>query len=279
MNVTRLMFFVVAVMFVRSTPVRAQLENLDKSNQVLIERGLQIQGRNFGSVLLLKGVLYIPGQHMDDAGNIVNNPALVGVPSYPSGFHTVTKEPWIRGVHEIANLGDKNNRLAGDVLLTWFQVADESLDGPKYSGEWYFMVTNALVDPAGSAADTRQNIQLNFINGVTKQVQRLNRDTGQVDAIDLEFIPHTGGRRRLTVNLDGGTAQLFKFNTGAPFVAAALPDDHSHDRKIDPTVAKSGSSRQPSLSWAIVLFLMALGVWVSLLPVRRTYEVRRTQDG
>jgi hypothetical protein len=29
-----------------------------------------------------------------------------------------------------------------NVLLAWFQVANESLDGPNYSDEWYFMVIN-----------------------------------------------------------------------------------------------------------------------------------------
>ena len=228
------MLFIVAATLALSTPVRAQLDNLDKGHRVLIERGLQIHGRNLGPALVLKGVLYIPGQHMDGAGNIVNNPAPIGILSYPSGFYTAVKDPWIRGVHNIANLGSKNNGLTGDVLLTWFQVADESLDGPNYSDQWYFMVTNALVDPAGSAADTRQNIQLNFVNGVTKQVQRLNRDTGQIDLIDLEIIPHSGGRRRLIVNLDGGTSDLFKFNTGAPFVRASLPGDTTHDTRSVP---------------------------------------------
>jgi hypothetical protein len=271
------MIFIVAVTPALSTPVPAQLENLDKDHQALIERGLQIRGRNLGPALVLKDVLFIPGQHKDGSGKIVDNSAPMGVRSYPSGFFRAVKDPWIRGVHSIANRGSKNDGLSGDALLAWFQVGDESLDGPNHSDEWYFMVANALVEPSGSAGDTLQNIQLNFVNGVAKQVQRLNRDTGQVDAIDLELIPHTGGRRRLIVNLDGGTAQLFKFNTGAPFVGAARPEEH-HDRKIDPAVVKTGSGRQPSLSWAIVLLAMAVGLWLSLLPVRRTYDVKERKE-
>jgi hypothetical protein len=97
------------------------------------------------------------------------------------------------------------------------------------------------VTTTGAAADTRQNIQLNFVYGVTKQLQRSNHDTGQIDLIDLEMIPHSAGRRRLNVNLDGGASDLFKFNTGAPFVGVSLPGDHNHDNKIDPASAKSGS--------------------------------------
>lgn len=55
---------------------------------------------------------------MDGAGNIVDNPAPNGVPSYPSGFFRAVKDPWIRGVHIIANLGSKNNGLNGDVLMS-----------------------------------------------------------------------------------------------------------------------------------------------------------------
>jgi hypothetical protein len=228
---------------------------------------------------VLKDVLFIPGQHMDRAGKVVDNAAPSGMRSYPSGFFTAMKDPWVRGVHSIANLGSKNNGLNGDVLLAWFHVADESLDGPNYTDQWYFMVINALADPTGSAADTRQEIQLNFMNGVTKQFQRLNRDTGQIDVIDLEPIPNSGGRRRLIVNLDGGTADLFKFNTGAPFVQSLPSGEHKHDRKINAALAKSGSNPSPSLSWAIVLFLIALGLLVTLLPSRRTYEVKKMKDG
>jgi hypothetical protein len=272
------MLLIVAAAVALSRPVHAQLDNLDKGHRALIERGLHIHGQKLGSALVLKDVLYIPGQHMDGAGNIVSNPVPIGMRGYPSGYNAAVKDPWFRGVHTIANLGSTNSGLSGDVLLAWFQVADESLDRPNDRDEWYFMVINALVDPTGSAADTRQNIQLNFVNGVSKQVQRLNRDTGQIDLIDLENIPKTGGRRRLIINLDGGTADLFKFNTGAPFVRAPLPGHNNHDNKIVPASVKSGSGPNPSLSWAIVLFLIALGLLVTLSPPRRTYVVKRAKD-
>lgn len=276
MNVIGPMFFIVAATLILTRPVRAQLDYLDKDHRSLIERGLQIQGRNLGAVLVLKDMLYIPGQHRDGAGNVVNNAAPVGMRSYPSGYYGAIKDPWFRGVHNIANLGSKNNGLSGDVILAWFQVADESLDGPDYSDQWYFLVANALVDPTGPAAGTRQNIQLNFINGVSKQVQRLNRETGQIDLIDLEFIPNSGGRRRLTINLDGGAADLFKFNTGAPFVSSPIPRDYNHhDKKIDAALAKRGGSPNLSLSWAIVLILIAVGLFLTFSPARRTYEVKK----
>src|SRR4051794_17933726 len=117
MSVTRPMIFVVAATLALSTPVRAELDKLDDAHRALIERGLQIHDRNLGPSLVLKDVLFIPGQHMDSAGNIVDNAAPVGMLSYPSGFFAAVKDPWIRGVHSIANLGSKNNSLNGDVLL------------------------------------------------------------------------------------------------------------------------------------------------------------------
>jgi hypothetical protein len=272
------MLFIVAATLTFSRPVRAQFDTLTKDHRALIERGLQVHGQNLAPALKLKDVLYIPGQHLDGAGNVVNNAAPMGTRSYPSGFYGAEKDPWFRGVHNIANLGSKNNGLNGDVLLAWFKVADESLDGPTHTDEWYFMVVNALADPSGSTAETRQSIELNFVNGVTKQVQRINGDTGEIDLIDLEIIPQTGGRRRLSINLDGGTAELFKFNTGVPFVGAPLARDDNHNKKIDAVVAKKGESPSLSLSWAIVLFLTALGLFVTLLPSGRTYEIKRPKD-
>ena len=177
------------------------------------------QGRNLGPALVRlvsRDVLFIPGQHLDN-GTAVTNPTPIDMRTYPASFNDTTKDPWIRGVQDITNLGTRNAGLRGDFLLSWFQVLDESFDGPA-AGEWYFMVTNALVDPAGSAADTRQQIRINFANTVPDYVQRLNRDTGLVEDILLPVIPNSGGRRMLLLELDGGTADLFKFKTGAPFV-------------------------------------------------------------
>ena len=192
----------------RPTPTYHQLKEVNK------------EGRNLGPALvrlISKDVLFVPGQHMEN-GAAVNNATPIDMLAYPGGFNAAVKDPYIRGVQSIANLGTTNDGLKGDFVLSWFQVLDESLDGPDFTGEWYFMVTNALVDPTGSAADTRQRIQLNYFSSVPQFVQRLNRDTGLVEDIFLPIIPSTGGRRALVLELDGGTADLFKFKTGAPFV-------------------------------------------------------------
>jgi hypothetical protein len=40
----------------------------------------------------------------------------------------------------------------------------------------------------------------------------------------------------------------------------------------------SGSGPSASLSWAIVLFFVILGLAVTLSPPRRTYEVKKPKD-
>ena len=191
-------------------------------------REVNRQGRNLGPALvrlLSRDVLFIPGQHKDAGGNIVTNATPIDMAAYPGGFNTAVKDPYIRGVQSIANLGTTNDGLKGDFLLSWFQLLDESLDGPEWTGEWYFMVTNGLVDPAGTAAATSQTIQLNFASNVPGYVQRLSRDTGLVEDVFMPIIPSSGGRRALVLELDGGTSDLFKFKTGAPFVGiAAVPE-------------------------------------------------------
>lgn len=184
------------------------------------------QGRNLGPALVRlvsRDVLFVPGQHTDGTGATVTNAVPISIGAYPAAFSATAKDPWIRGVQGITNLGSTNDGLKGDFLLSWFQVLDESFDGDAYAGEWYFMVTNGLVDPFGSALDTRQRIQINFAATVPEYVQRLDRDTGLVEDIFLPVIPNTGGRRMLLLELDGGTADLFKFKTGAPFIGVPEP--------------------------------------------------------
>src|SRR4051812_22903635 len=101
------MLVVAAATMAFSRPVHARLDNLDKDHRALIERGLNIHGQNLGSTLVLKDVLFIPGQHKDGAGNIVSNPVPTGMCGYPSEYNAAVKDPWFRGVHTIANLGSK----------------------------------------------------------------------------------------------------------------------------------------------------------------------------
>jgi hypothetical protein len=82
------------------------------------------------------------------------------------------------------------------------------------------MVTNGLADITGSAADTRQRIRLNFGSSGVRfpydHLEKLDRLTGQV--IDVPLNRLTTNVWQLEMMLDGGTSELFKYPTGAPFV-------------------------------------------------------------
>ena len=140
-------------------------------------------------------------------------------------------DPYLRG-WVVDNTGTKNDGLEGDVIISWFKVLDESMDGDAWNNEIYMMVTNGLSAGDGSAADAHQQIKLNFLDAAPTQViQKLNRETGLVEEIAL---PIVSTRRQLTLELDGGTAELFKFKTGAPFV---VPEPGGAMLLIAPAVA------------------------------------------
>ena len=70
-------------------------------------------------------------------------------------------DPYITSI-TASNLGTLNGGNRGDVLIGYFNPLMESFDGPDYSNELYFMITNGLSDPTGLVADCRQSIAVNF---------------------------------------------------------------------------------------------------------------------
>jgi len=109
-----------------------------------------------------------------------------------------------------------------DTIIGYFKALDESFDGPDYSDEWYFMIVNGRSGSTASAAATQATIIINFDfgdSGITG-LQRLSRLTGLVENVPLTSI--SGSQYQLSLTLDGGTGDLFKFNTGAPFIDGPL---------------------------------------------------------
>lgn len=133
-------------------------------------------------------------------------------------------QPYITGISP-ANLGTMNKRQKGDVIIGYFKPLLKSFDGDDDANETYFMIVNALTDTKGSGADCRQRITIDFDfdDSRINSLQRLNRTTGQVDVVD--DLQHLGGSRyRYHLDLDGGKGDLFKFNTGAPFISSPTVD-------------------------------------------------------
>jgi hypothetical protein len=128
-----------------------------------------------------------------------------------------------------------NNNQPGDVIIGFFKPLDESFDGDIYSNQKYFMVVNGLTDGSGTAAQTQQKIRLTFnfgTSGITS-LQRLSRSTGNVETVSL--VSDGNGVYHLDLTLDGGTGDLFKYKTGAPFVGVVLAGDFNNDYVVNAT--------------------------------------------
>jgi hypothetical protein len=178
------------------------------------------ESRNLGPALvrlISKDVRFVPG--LSSGGT---NPTPTGMSNWSKGAGGST---FITSV-SASNPGSLNGGRRGDLLVGYFKPLDESFDGPSFSDELYFMVTNGLSDANGSAADCLQRITLTFDFGSSgiDSLQRLRRSDGTVEIVPLDHV--LGGDGALfnyTFTLDGGTGDLFKFNDGAPFVGVPEP--------------------------------------------------------
>jgi hypothetical protein len=146
-------------------------------------------------------------------------------------------DPYLAG-WAITNMGTLNNGLPGEVIISWFKPLSQSFVGVNYTNEIYMMVVNAFTDnnTNGTAADCAQQITLNFLNSFTNIVM-VDPETG---LLSTNTLPIASTRRRLVLNLNGGDAALFKFDTGAPFVGHVPPGKAR--------LAASMQSSQPALN-------------------------------
>lgn len=157
-------------------------------------------------------------------------------------------DPYISGPFNAAgttNLGTFNEGLQGDVIISWFKPLDESFDGDSFSNQVYIMVTNGLADMDATAQQTQQRIKLNFgsSSGAAfpwDHLEKLDRETGQVVNVPLTQI--NSKVWQLNMVFDGGTAELFKFPTGAPFVGV-VPEPSGAMLLTIPAVALMRRSR------------------------------------
>ena len=177
-------------------------------------------------------MMFIRGKHSTGPGTSAFNdmPGYTGFQIDPSSQNYTDWEfgrndPYLSGLFNDAgttNLGTLNDGLDGDVIISWFKPLDESFDGDAFSNQVYLMVMNGLADMDGDAAETRQRIRLNFGSSGVRfpydHLEKLDRQTGQV--VDVPLIRQSTNVWQLDITLDGGTAELFKFPTGAPFVGA-----------------------------------------------------------
>lgn len=173
------------------------------------------------SILILKG----------NSGTSSNTPEPIGFqdsvagPKSYSWWEFKANDPYLNG-WSVTNPGTNNGGAPGQVIISWFRVLDENLDGPVYSNEVYMMVVNALTSNTGTAASCMQTIKLNFETGTNiTSLDMLDLESGAVTVTNLPVIGGSGNttKRQLVLNLNGGDAAFFKFHDGAPFVGHVAP--------------------------------------------------------
>jgi hypothetical protein len=169
------------------------------------------QSRRLGSALVRlrsTDVGILPGQHRSADGLASEANAIPE--NVPLWAPHAGEDQYLVGV-SAQNLGSKNHRLPGDVVIGRY-ASRHPHDGT------YFMLVNGLTSSEGSAEDTTQRIRLDFdfqSSGI-RHLLRLSRDTGAVEALPL--MDDGGGRFHLELDLEGGTGDLLKYDNGQPFV-------------------------------------------------------------
>lgn len=173
-------------------------------------------------------VRYILGTRLLGGSEVLND-APLGV----TLWNPAVDEPYITSIQSTYT-GNIPSVARGDLLIGHFETALEELDGSQFENELYFMVVNLLMD---QSLDATQQIRIEFDFGTSgiSSLQRMNRQTGQVEVVPLV---HDGGSiYHLDFTLAGGTGDLFKYNTGAPFIVgmgvASLPGDYNGDGTVD----------------------------------------------
>ncbi len=170
-------------------------------------------------------VRFIAGQHL--AGDKpVDNPLPIDIQPWRYNEN----DPFIRGI-TVQNVGTMNHKLRGDVIIGWFKPSETTGSETEAKHEIYFMITNGLCDRTADSVQSRQRIIVNLHFGGTavKSVQRLNRITGKVQNVALRSVGERG-RYLMTIELDGGAGDLFKFDTGSAFVGAQAAASQSIHR-------------------------------------------------
>lgn len=296
--------------FAQQTIVNQRARNLGKALVHLTGKDNPLNGTLSGGPATLD-IMFHRGKTGPNAADVTPLPIGFqpdgGAPNTFSEWVSDRNDPFMRG-WVVTNcgvncgttdVGTKNNGLRGDVIFSWMKPLDAAVDDPNDPiDQLYFMVVNSFTGPDGTAADYRQRIQINFLGTVGPTIQQLNPDTGQVEFVNLDIIPNSGGRRKLVVELDGGMGALFKFNTGHAFLGTsmALSGDYNNDGKVDAadyvvwrknngtiynatayntwkanlgkTLAGSGAAARISVPEPGLWPLMAIGATALLLPGR-----------
>ena len=151
--------------------------------------------------LLSRSVYIVPGEHLD-GGAVVDNNLPSGVAEWDS-----SADSFITDINA-TNSGTANDGYRGDAVIGYFEPLTNN-------DVTYFMVVNGLTDPNANAIEASQTIRidLDFLDTGITSIQKVNRDTGVLEAVSLS--PITGSQYYLEQVFEGGTGELFKINATA----------------------------------------------------------------
>jgi hypothetical protein len=175
---------------------------------------ISLESSHLGSTLVRlqsADVRMVPGQFQLSTFTF-NNAIPTGISTWSAGS---VNGDYIKAI-AATNEGTLNNGLRGDVWVGYFHPMLSTDAGGLH--ELYFMILNGLSDPNGTSAQTDQLIRIDFdfLNSGITSLERLNRQTGAVEVVPL--ISDGGSHYHLLLDLGGGTADLFKYNDGTPFL-------------------------------------------------------------
>lgn len=114
---------------------------------------------------------------------------------------------------------DISSSMENESYIGFFRPIFDGVDNNSYNEE-YFMVMNGKTTPLENK-NTEQKIKLEFdfgINNTINSLLRLSRLSGLVEIVPLTRVNATENKYYLDLLLDGGEADLFKYNNGVPFV-------------------------------------------------------------
>ena len=204
------------------------IDDQDPTAQFYEMAEINREARNLGSTLvrlLSTDLGVIKGIHAIDGGTEENN-----VPTKVWDANDPNNDPYIT---DISATYVEHPTVRGDVFVGYFNPLVESDDGPDYENEIYFMVFCGETDPTEDSNHTRHDIRIDFDfgnSGITSLL-RLNRDTGKVETVTLTS--DGGSEYHLDFTLPGGTADLFKFNTGAFFIRKTVALNETFGTNLD----------------------------------------------
>lgn len=121
---------------------------------------------------------------------------------------------YIVSITPVTGPGGATSSSYSDIIVGYFEplLADNS--DYLFAEGTHFMIVNAARTGTAASASQWYHVVFDFGSSGFDSLQRLSRDSGQVELVSLTHI--SGSQYALDLNLDGGTGDLFRFWSSRP---------------------------------------------------------------